>query len=135
MKIFITILILAGALYLFKQLLGEFADAKRAETGVQQTTTKPKINPSASLPGMPPGLEPGLEAAHREGAEGLKRFLDRYYYSIKDPRLAAIELDYAVLLSLKKPEEARSVFQSVQQRILPSSPVYERVKSLEKTFQ
>ena len=135
MKVLITILLLAGALYMFKQLLHEFQDAKRAETGTQQTTAKPKPNPSASLPGMPPGLEPGLEAAHREGADGLGRFLDRYYYSIKDPRLAAIELDFALLLSLKKPEEARRVFKSVQDRILPSSPVYERVKGLEKTFQ
>ena len=136
MKVLWVILILAGALYLFRQLLREFETAKREETPARQTApARPGPSSSASLPGLPPALEPALAEAQQKGADGLGNFLARYGQVIRDPKLAAIELDYATLLTLKNPEEARRVFESVKQRTLSSSPVHERIKSLEKTFQ
>jgi hypothetical protein len=54
---------------------------------------------------------------------------------VSDPRLAAIELDYIVLIGSTNPQEARRLFTAVKQRTPPNSPIYERVKRLEKTYQ
>lgn len=136
MKIAIAILMLAGALYLFKQLLLTFDEAKQAETTSEQIRpTQSAPSASTTMPGMPVSLETSLATAQQQGASGLANFLNQYRHAIRDPRLAAIELDYAVLLSLKNPAEASRIFHSVKQRTLPSSPNFERVKSLEKTFR
>ncbi len=94
-------------------------------------------SPSAGsqLPGMEPQLESYLETSKRRGAKGLRDFLARYGRTIKDPRLAWIELDYVVLLAKEDPVEARKVFARVKQRTPQNSPVYSRVKQLEKTFE
>ena len=54
---------------------------------------------------------------------------------MSDPRLAAIELDYIVLISSTNPQESRRLFSLVKQRTPTNSPVYPRVKRLEKTYQ
>ena len=87
------------------------------------------------LPGMPAGLEPTLQAAQKAGAAGLKNWLKQYGRTARDPRLAWIELDYVVLVARDDPAEARRVFASVKNRTTPASPVYERVKQLEKTYE
>ena len=87
------------------------------------------------LPGMPAGLEPTLLAAQKAGVTGLKNWLRMYDRKVGDPRLAWIQLDYVVLVARDDPAEARRVFAAVKQRITPASPVYERVKQLEKTYE
>ena len=54
---------------------------------------------------------------------------------IKDPRLAWIELDYVLKVSASNPAEAKRVFIEVKQRIPTDSPVYPRIKSLEKNYE
>jgi len=44
-------------------------------------------------------------------------------------------LDYIVLISSTNPQEARRLFTVVKQRTPTNSPVYPRVKLLEKTYQ
>jgi hypothetical protein len=90
---------------------------------------------AASLPGMPPAMDAAYNIAKDQGAPGLKNFLTRYGKGIKDPRLAAIELDYVVLVSKNNIAEARTVFARVKERTPPSSPIYNRVKQLEKTYE
>ena len=87
------------------------------------------------LPGLPAGLEPTLQAAQKAGVTGLKNWLRMYDRKVGDPRLAWIQLDYVVLVARDDPAEARRVFAAVKQRITPASPVYERVKQLEKTYE
>jgi hypothetical protein len=66
---------------------------------------------------------------------GLKDFLSTYGNTVNDPRLAAIELDYAVLVAPSNPSEARRVFAKVKGRLQENSPVYDRMKRLEKTYE
>jgi len=87
-----------------------------------------------SLPGMLPKLEPVLQQARTRGATGLHDFLVMYGNTVSDPRRAWIELDYVVLLSESSPGEARRQFAKVKGRVTPDSPVYKRVKQLEKTY-
>jgi hypothetical protein len=133
MKIAIGILILAlvgfGG---FK--LWEYWDA------TEQNKTRPdptaNVQPQA-LQGLPQGLEQPLQDAQAKGAEAFREFIDNIKKSplVKDPRLAWIELDYVVMLAGKDPAEARKVFRKVKERTPTDSPVYARVKSLEKTFE
>jgi hypothetical protein len=87
------------------------------------------------LAGMPPRLQPVLEVAQKRGAAGLHDFLTMYGNTISDPRRAWIELDYVVLVAQSSPGEARRVFAKVKSRVQSGSPVYNRVKQLEKTYE
>ena len=87
------------------------------------------------LPGLPYKLEPSLQAARKQGAAGLKNWLKTYGQSVEDPRKAWIELDYCVAVAREDPAEARRVFAAVKERTPPSSPVWPRMKQLEKTYE
>jgi len=93
------------------------------------------VTAPTTLTGLPANLESSLQAAQKQGAAGLKNWLKRYRPYVSDPRLAAIELDYLVLISSTAPQEARQIFASVKQRTPTNSPVYPRIKQLEKTYQ
>ena len=90
---------------------------------------------SAQLKGMPPSWEPMLDAAKKRGAPGLHDFLTTYGKSIADPKLASIELDYVVLVAQSSPGDARTMFAKVKKRVPQNSPVYNRVKQLENTYE
>jgi len=87
------------------------------------------------LAGMPEGLEESLQVAQKQGGVGLKRWLKFYGNKIQDPRKAWIQLDYCLAISRDEPAEARRVFAEVKERTPANSPVYARVKQLEKTYQ
>jgi hypothetical protein len=87
------------------------------------------------LPGMPPALEPSLQAAERQGASALANWLKTYERYLDDPRKAWIELDYCVMVARDDPSEARRVFQKVKDRTPPSSPVWPRIRELEKSYE
>jgi hypothetical protein len=128
-KALLALVLLMTALWLVLQLSETY---KKHEKG----SVTQKDDPAGGvLPGLPPALEPTLEAARKQGAAGLGRWLAHHRINVRDPRLAEIELDYAVLVSQKDPAEARRVFFAVKQRIQPTSPVYQRVQRLEKAFQ
>ena len=84
---------------------------------------------------MPPRLQGILDASEQRGATGLHDFLTTYGKTIADPRLAWIQLDYVVLVAESNPGEARRVFGQVKSRIGADSPVYNRIKQLEKTYE
>ena len=133
MKIAIGILILAlvgfGG---FK--LWEYWDATEQNKVAPDPTAG--VQPQ-SLQGLPPGLEQPLLDAQAKGPEAFREFIENIKKSplVKDPRLAWIELDYVVMVAGKDPAEAKKVFRKVKERIPADSPVYARVKSLEKTFE
>jgi hypothetical protein len=87
------------------------------------------------LSGMPSQLESSLATARSQGSTGLKNWLKAYGPKIQDPRKAWIELDYCVMISRADPSEARRVFAEVKNRTSESSPVWPRIKQLEKTYE
>lgn len=87
------------------------------------------------LSGMPYQLDPTLKAAQDRGAAGLANWLKTYGPRIQDPRKAWIQLDYCVLISREDPAEARRIFADVKNRTPTSSPIWPRIKRLEKTYE
>ncbi len=87
------------------------------------------------LPGMPYQLDASLQNARKLGAVGLKNWLKTHSQSVEDPRKAWIELDYCVAVARENPAEAQRVFAQVKERTGPASPVWQRVKQLEKTYE
>jgi len=92
-------------------------------------------NPGAVLPGMPASLESSFAAAEAQGPKTLRRWLDYYGMNIADPRRAAIELDYVVMVSGQDMAEARRVFAAVKARTPTNSPVHARIKRLEQAYE
>lgn len=87
------------------------------------------------LPGMSPTLDASLEAARKQGAAGLRNWLKTHNQSVEDPRKAWIELDYCMAVARENTSEAKRVFAAVKERTPPSSPVWSRIKQLEKTYE
>src|SRR6266496_379349 len=138
MRQFLALLLIIGAIWGGKQLFNYWETVKaKKETedrgGAPPPTTAPAA--SAALPGLPANLEASLQVAQKQGVVGLRNWLNLYRRYVSDPRLAEIELDYVVLISSTNPQEARRLFTVVKQRTSTDSPVYPRVKRLEKTYQ
>jgi hypothetical protein len=132
MKALISIFIVAACAFMGMKLMQQWDASKNA------ASVEPKPAPviaTESLPGMDGSLETAFADAKKRGVTGLRDFLTRYGRTIRDPRRAAIELDYAALLLKNDPVEARKIFNRVKQRTPESSPVYPRVKQLEKMYQ
>jgi hypothetical protein len=134
-----------GAIWGGKNLLSYYSnfreqDSHPASTYEPATPSKPQSGAASTqvraedLPGLPSTFEASLQKAQSQGAAAMKEWLRLYRAYASDPRLAWIELDYVILLSREDPGEARRVFQSVKSRVSHTSPVYERVKKLEKTY-
>ena len=134
MKVVIAIVVVA--------LLG-FVGYKVWEYWTQTEGDKPAAGSTAtqvqpeSLPGLPNQLESRLQEAKSRGPDTFKEFIDSIKKSplVKDPRLAWIELDYVVMIASRDPAEAKRLFAKIKERTPPGSPVYPRIKSLEKTFE
>jgi len=129
----IAALIIAAVLYGGWQLFF-YWEKVRNEEEVTKKQEASQVNPKA-LAGMPYTLEQSLDAAERRGASGLRDWLKAYGANIQDPRKAWIELDYCNLIVRDDPSEARRIFKSVKDRTPATSPVYDRVKKLEKSYE
>jgi hypothetical protein len=131
---------LIGALIIIAVLYGGWELFLYWEKVKNEEDTKQKQDAAAmvmgdQLPGLAPQLEPTLQAARKQGTAGLKNWLKTYSQSVEDPRKAWIELDYCVAVAREDPAEARRVFATVKERIGPASPVWPRMKQLEKTYE
>ena len=87
------------------------------------------------LPGVPYQLESSLQTARKQGPAAVRNWLKNNNQSIEDPRKAWIELDYCVAVARENVGEARRVFAEVKDRTATNSPVWSRIKQLEKTYQ
>jgi len=134
-KILIAILLIVGAIFGGWKLLEYWDDVEKDREAKQQAANV-QIEPR-TLPGLPYQLEGPLEEAYKKGAPGLKEWIEKAKRSpqIQDPRLAWIELDYVVQVSRSNPVEAKRVFADVKQRTPANSPIYRRIKALEKTYE
>jgi hypothetical protein len=131
----ITILIIAAVLYGGWQLFLYYDRVKSEDEETQKKAAATENVSPQQLSGMPYQLESSLEAAQKQGAAGLRNWLKTYGPSIQDPRKAWIQLDYCVEVSQQDPAEARRVFAEVKARTPDSSPVWKRIKQLEKAYE
>jgi hypothetical protein len=138
MRQLLALLLIIGAIWGGKRFYHYWETVKaKKQTEDRGGAPPPTPAPAAAavLSGLPANLEASLQAAQKQGVAGLKNWLSLYRRYVSDPRLAAIELDYIVLVSSTNPQEARRLFAVVKQRTPTNSPVYPRVKQLEKTYQ
>jgi hypothetical protein len=138
MRKLLGLVLILAALWGCKELYKYWEQVKaRKETEDRGGAPPPAVVAVAPtvLPGLPANLETSLQAAQKQGAASLKNWLKLYRPYMSDPRLAAVELDYIVLISSSNPQEARQLFGAVKQRTPANSPLYTRVKQLEKTYQ
>ena len=129
MKPFIVIFIVVGIVF-GGWKIWDYWKAKETEEAQQNNPVK-----TEELAGLPYQLKDSLAKAQAGGSKTLKAWLDHYGKSVQDPRLAAIQLDYVLLVGRENPAEARRIFADVQKRTPANSPVYPRVKQLESTYQ
>lgn len=87
------------------------------------------------LPGMPPQLESGMKAAKERGPAAFRTWFNANQALLSDPRKAWIQLDLCVAMTRENPSEAKQIYADVKKRVPPSSPVWARMKELEKTFE
>ncbi|PYJ08203.1 MAG: hypothetical protein DME25_02040 [Verrucomicrobia bacterium] len=130
----IAALIIALVLFGGWHLYFYWEKVKNEEETAKKQEAAQVINPS-QLPGLPQKLEPSLEAAQKQGAAAVRNWLKTYGPALKDPRKAWIELDFCVLIAREDPAEARRIFAEVKARTPRSSPIWPRIKDLEKTYQ
>ncbi|MCX6890763.1 MAG: hypothetical protein WCL11_07735 [Verrucomicrobiota bacterium] len=127
---FIIIVVLYGGWHLFLYWV-QIRD--EGETKHKQEAAAMVVG--ESLSGIPDNLVASLQAARKKGPNAMKTWLKNYGRLVQDPRKAWIELDYCVMVSREDLTEARRVFAEVKARTPPTSPVWTRVKELEKTYE
>jgi hypothetical protein len=129
-SIFIVLVILFVGWHFF-----QYWEKVKAEQDTQVKKAEAAQVVPQQLRGMPSQLETSLQAAANQGLPGMRNWLKAYGQSIQDPRKAWIQLDYCVLLSHESPAEARRLFEEVKKRTPETSPVWPRIKDLEKTYE
>lgn len=136
MKAAISILVIVLVIFGVYKLWQYWDDIERRKE-VDAQRVQQEIVSGNQLPGLPSALEDDLRKAQEQGPKEFKAFIERIKPSpkVQDPRLAWIELDYVVMAGARgDPAEAKRVFRDVKARVTPESPVYRRVKELEKTY-
>jgi len=130
----IAALIIVAVLYGGWKLFFYWEAVKNEESDSKKQAAATAVT-SESLAGVPQGLQQSLQKAQQQGATALGNWLKTYDRLIQDPRKAWIQLDYCDLIARKDPAEAKRIFADVKNRTPPSSPVYSRIKSLEKIYE
>jgi hypothetical protein len=110
-------------------------DKVKNEEEAERKQVAASVMQPESLPGLPPQYESGLRAAQQEGTAAFRNWLKTYDKLIEDPRKAWVQLDFCVAITREDPSEARRVFAEVKARTPPSSPVWPRVKELERSYE
>jgi len=87
------------------------------------------------LPGLPSHLDASCRAAKDKSPAAFRAWFNANEKQIADPRKAWIELDLCVAIRRDNPAEAKQIFARVKNRVPPSSPVWPRMKELEKAFE
>jgi epoxyqueuosine reductase QueG len=127
----LIILIVAAIGY---ALFNYFQKVKEEGEGSRQEEVVVEVVPT-SLPGLPYQLEESLTKAQAQGYKAFRDWMKAYGAHVQDPRKAWIELDFVIAMSSEDPGNARKLFQQVKDRTPVTSPVYPRIKKLEKTFE
>jgi hypothetical protein len=131
----IAILIVVAALWGGWQVFLYWDKVKSEDDAAAKKKAQTEITSGDQLPGVPYNLESSYQAVKNQGATALKNWLKANGRMVQDPRKAWIELDYAVAVSREDPAEAKRVFAEVKNRTPQNSPVWPRIKQLEKTYE
>jgi hypothetical protein len=131
----IVIVVLWIGWIVFQKWESVSAEQEMTQTEYERAHAMPAAFDPRSLSGVPQQMEESLQKAKENGAKGLAQWLDLHRKYVQDPRLAWVELDYAVLLAPENPVEAKKIYGDVKDRIPPTSVIYPRIKQLEKTFE
>jgi hypothetical protein len=106
----------------------------QAESGGPKESPVTSVS-GESLPGLPPQLETSLRTAKDRSPAAFRAWFKLHEKELADPRKAWIELDLCVAIRRDDPAEARQIYAHLKQRVPPSSPVWPRMKELERAFQ
>jgi arginase family enzyme len=129
--IWILIILVAGYIgyLMFKQW-----DKARLEHAGQKPEQAAALASGDSLAGMPYQLDASYRTAKANGPAAFRAWFTANEKLLTDPRKAWIELELCVVMTRDNPAEAKKIYAAVKGRVPPSSPVYGKVKELEKTF-
>lgn len=135
MKALVSILIVLAVLFAGWKIW-VYWDEQYSEKEKTERAANKEIRPD-QLEGLNQRYEQSLREAQDKGALSLKEWLTQAKATslIKDPRLAWVELDYVVMVATDNPVEAKKVFADIKRRIPTDSPIYPRIKSLERNFE
>ncbi len=106
---------------------------EQARGNVRENATPMVVD--ESLPSLSPPLEASLAIATQAGPPALRQWLNQNGAWVPEPRLSAIQLDYAQMLVRSNPAEARRVYAAVKARTPANSPLASRLKQLSRTFE
>jgi len=130
----IGVLIILAVGYVGYLLFLQWDKARLEHDGLQKESAAALVQ-GDSLPGLPWPLEQGYRTAKERGATAFQAWFKANQQALTDPRKAWIELELCVAMSRQNPAEAKKIFAGVKDRVPPASPVWPRMKELEKTFQ
>jgi hypothetical protein len=136
MKVLISILLIVAFILGAWKFFDFYERHSNEKAQQEEEQARRRVNPD-TLPGLDYRLATAYAEAQKKGLIGLRDFLKQYKGGpfLKDPKLAWIEIDYLLLVSVSDPAEARRIYADVHDRTKPESPVYDRVKSLEPNFK
>lgn len=130
----IAVLIILAVGYLGYLVFQQWDKARTEHDNARQQAVTAVVTPE-SLPGMSYQLDQSLRAAREKGPAAFRAWFNTYERQLADPRKAWIELDLCVALARENPAEAKRIFAGVKGRVPPASPVWPKMKELEKTFE
>jgi len=129
----IWVLIILVAAYVGYLLFQQWDKARLEHDGRAKEEAAAVVT-GESLAGLPSQLDASYRAAKSSGAATFRTWFHTNEKLIADPRKAWIELELCVAMTRDNPAEAKKIYTAVKSRVPPSSPVYGKVKELEKTF-
>jgi hypothetical protein len=130
----IAVLIILAVGYVGYLVFQQWDKARTEHDNQRQAQAAVNVVPE-SLPGMPSQLDQSLRTAKEKGPAAFRAWFNTYERQLADPRRAWIELDLCVALARENPAEAKRIFAGVKGRVPPASPVWPKMKELEKTFE
>lgn len=135
MKALISVLIVAIVGFVGFRLFEHWESVKERRVLEDKAARGADIDPE-KLQGLPGQLTQKYQEV-KSNPKHLGLFIEsiRKLQGVGDPRLAWIELDYVVMISATDPLEAKRVFQAVKKRTPADSPIYPRIRSLEKNYE
>ena len=134
MKALISILIIVVVVFCGWKLVAYYQKVEAETQSKEKVESGADIRPD-DLPGLPGGLYTSLQAAQKNGSTGLREWLKAYGAQVQDPRKAWIEMDCSLALLRTDPNDAKRIFKAVKDRTSTNSPVYPRIRQLEKSFE
>jgi hypothetical protein len=136
MKVLISILIVLGVIFAGWKGYDYWDRVNTERDKSERKASGADLNPN-NLPGMPYQIAEKYRIASQNGPAAMKSFLDAFAKapSFQDPRKAWIEMDYIVSITGSDPIEAKTRFAAVKARVSTNSPIYFRIRALEKTYE